>query len=123
MSAKLKSLTRETILNCDDLKKEVVPVPEWGGTVTVTTMTGFQRDAFEQSIIETKGKSVTTNMENIRSKLCAHTIVDEDGKRLFSDADIRDLGGKSAAALDRIFAVAQRLNGLRDEDVEGLAKN
>jgi hypothetical protein len=50
-------------------------------------------------------------------------MVDENGERLFQEEDTFPLGGKSAAALDRIFTVAQRLNGLRDEDVEELAKN
>jgi hypothetical protein len=48
---------------------------------------------------------------------------DENGERLFQEEDTFPLGGKSAAALDRIFTVAQRLNGLRDEDVQELAKN
>ena len=33
------------------------------------------------------------------------------------------LGDKSAAALDRCFAVAQRLNGFSSDDVEDLAGN
>jgi hypothetical protein len=51
------------------------------------------------------------------------TIVDEEGNRLFSDADVKLLGQKSAAALDKLFEVAQKLSGLKDEDVEELAKN
>jgi hypothetical protein len=63
------------------------------------------------------------NLRNIRAKLVALTVVDEDGNRIFSDEDAEALGKKSAAALDRIFAVAQRLSGLRPEDVEELAGN
>jgi len=51
------------------------------------------------------------------------TICDEEGTRLFAAKDMDELGKKSAAALDRIFTVAQRLNGLSGEDVEDLAKN
>ncbi len=63
------------------------------------------------------------NLQNIRAKLVALTVVDEQGNRIFKDEDVKWLGNKSAAALDRIFEVAQRLSGLRDEDVEELAKN
>jgi len=63
------------------------------------------------------------NLANVRARLCAISIVDETGKRMFSDEDVRALGRKSAAALDRVFAAAQRLSGLTDEDVEELAKN
>ena len=54
---------------------------------------------------------------------CVLCLLDENNERLFQPEDEFPLGGKSAAALDRIFTVAQRLNGLRDEDVSELAKN
>ena len=52
------------------------------------------------------------------------TVIDpETGQRLFSEEDEYPLGAKSSAALDRIFAIAQELNGLRAADVDELAKN
>jgi hypothetical protein len=89
----------------------------------VRALTGAERDAFEASVVEQRGKSTKMNLRNIRAKLVALTIVDEEGTRLFLDADVKLLGQKSAAALDKLFEVAQRLSGLRDEDVEELAKN
>ncbi len=44
-------LTREQILQSDDLPRETVQVPEWGGEVQVRTMTGTDRDAFVASLI------------------------------------------------------------------------
>jgi hypothetical protein len=113
-------LTKEQILQLDDLKSEIVSVPEWGGDVRVGTMSGFARDRFEAGIT---GKNGGMNMQNIRAKLAASTIVDEDGKLLFDEADIVKLGNKSCAALDRVFAAAQRLNLISTHDVEVLAKN
>jgi hypothetical protein len=49
--------------------------------------------------------------------------VDDDGNRVFGDNDIEVLGGKSAAALNRLFAVASRLSGLSGSDVEELTEN
>lgn len=116
-------LTRDAILQAKDLPKELVAVPEWGGEVYVRALTGAERDSFEQSMLEQKGKSSKMNLKNVRAKLVALTVVDEDEKRLFSDDDVKFLGNKSAAALNRIFEVAQRLSGLRPEDVEELTKN
>ncbi|WP_461369485.1 hypothetical protein [Candidatus Darwinibacter acetoxidans] len=121
--AKLKILTRDAILQAEDLPRELVEVPEWGGCVYVRALTGAERDAFEASVVEQRGKSTKMNLRNIRAKLVALTAVDEEGKRLFTDDDAALLGKKSAAALDRVFDVAQRLSGLKDEDVEELAKN
>ena len=118
-----KFLTRDAILKAHDLPTEVVEIPEWNGAVIVRGLTGAERDAFEQSIVEQRGKNTRMNLRNIRAKLVALTVVDENGNRVFSDEDAEALGKKSAAALDRIFAVAQRLSGLRPEDVEELAGN
>ena len=37
--------------------------------------------------------------------------------------DIEALGGKSAAVLDRLFGVAQKINGMAAADIEALEKN
>lgn len=113
-------LTKEQILQANDLPKELVKVPEWDGEVYVRTMTGAERDAFEQSLIISKGK---IDLVNVRAKLCALAICDENGNRLFSDLEIEQLGQKSAVALDRIFEVTQRLNKIGTEDIEELEKN
>ena len=110
-------LTREQILGSDDLPREEVDVPEWGGKVQVRTMTGTDRDAFEASLVDKDGK-----FENVRARLVALTLCDKTGARLFNDSDIQVLGGKSAKALDRVFSVAQRMNGIGADQVDA-AKN
>lgn len=119
---KVTILGREQILSAQDLEKELVEVKEWGGAVYVRALTGTERDAFEASMVDQRGKSRTINLKNLRARLCALTICDEEGNRLFSDADVEELGKKSAAALTRVFEVAQRLSGLSQEDVEELGK-
>lgn len=110
-------LNRDAILGANDLKKELVKVPEWGGEIYISMMTGASRDAWEQSLI--KGSS----LDNIRARLVAFTAVGEDGKRLFSDEDAELLGQKSASALERCVKVAQKINRLTESDLEDLSKN
>lgn len=116
---------KDQILSAEDLKTESVYVPEWGVTVYVRSMTGDERDEFESSLYEQKGSSRQRNLEHLRARFCARVMVDENGERLFSDkqSDIDKLGRKSVKALDRIFEVGQRLNGLREEDIEEIAGN
>lgn len=116
-------LTRQAILEALDIPREAVDVPEWGGAVYVRGLSGTERDRFEASVVQQKGRDRTLNLSNVRAKLCALCIVDEDNKRLFSDMDVQALGGKSAAALSRVFDAAQKLSGLTTEDVEELSKN
>ena len=114
------TLGKEAILSANDRTVEVVAVPEWGGDVTVKTMSGTERDAFEQSIVQGKDKM---DLANVRARLCVRCIVGDDGERVFGDGDAIALGAKSAAALDRVFGAAQKLNGLSADDVEELAGN
>ena len=115
-------LNRDEILTVNDIAIEEIEVPEWGGSVYVKGMTGTERDAFEASIVQQRGKNASVNMANIRAKLASQTICNETGERLFTDADIKALGKKSATALQRVFDVAQRLSGISGDDVEELAK-
>ena len=117
---KKKILTKDQILQAKDARMEEVKVPEWEGSVFVRSLTGRERDQLEAEILQTPGKK---NMENLRSKLIALSAVDEKGNRLFELKDAVALGEKNARALDRIFAVAQRLSGLTAKDMEELTKN
>ena len=116
-------LTRDAILNADDLPSEVIIVPEWGGDVRVRTMSGSERDAFESSLIGSGTKDTTKNLRDLRARFASLVIVDDDGERLFSEKDVSALGRKSAAALDRVLTAGQRLNGLTKDDVDELAGN
>lgn len=115
-------LKRDEILQASDIKTELVAVPEWGGDVYVKGMTGAERDKFESSMIKVRGKDKEMNLANIRAKLAALTICDENGKRLFKEEDVQALSQKSAGALQRIFEVAQRLSGISNDDVDELTE-
>lgn len=116
-------LTKNEILSQSDREIEMVEVPEWGGVVFVRSLSGEERDQFEASIIERNGRDVRTNLRNLRARLVVLAACDESGNPIFSPGDADALGAKSAAALDRIFSVAQRLSGLRENDVQELAEN
>lgn len=115
-------LTKQAILAADDLPRELVNVPEWGGDIFVRALTASERDAFENELTVRHGTKVEVTLIDARAKLCARTICDETGKRLFTDAEVLALGSKSAAVLTRIFEIAQRLAGLSPAEVEQLVK-
>ena len=106
-------LGKKDILGCNDIPTDVVEVPEWGGHVKVRGMTAGERDRFDD-MIRTQGLSA------LRATMAANGIIDEDGKRLFTDAEVNKLAEKSAEALDRVVEVVSRLSGLTPEDAEYL---
>lgn len=117
------ALSKDVILAKDDLIKEKVEIPEWGGYVFVRCLTGTERDDFESSLISQKGTSKSSNFKNLRAKLVALTVVDDEGNRIFTDADVPALGKKNAAILDMLFDKAQELSGFKKQDIEDLTKN
>lgn len=120
----MSGLTRDQILGADDRPTEVVSVPEWGGEVKVRGLSGTERDAYEASIASPRPDGRKhINLRNLRARLVVLACVDpETGDRLFRDDDAEALGGKSAAAVDRLFSVARRLSGLGEDDVEEMAE-
>jgi hypothetical protein len=112
-------LTKEQILAAVDKPTQDVGVPEWGGDVRIRTMSASERDKWEG---ETYGEG-KVNTVDFRARFVALCIVDEKGDRMFTDADVAQLGEKSAAALQRVFNAAQTLNALTNKDVAELEKN
>ena len=116
----MKRLTKEQILDANDLRTEEVEVPEWGGTITVRTLTGVERDQLEASVIGSTGEK---NLANLRAKLVTLSVSDEEGRRLFTMDEAAKLGDRAARAVDRVVAGAQRLSGFSKQDVEDLKLN
>ena len=122
-NAPIRILDRNSILSMTGRTVEFVEVPEWGGGVHVRSLTGYERDRFEASLQATKTGDTRANLSNFRSKLVVLAASDAEGSSIFSDTDITALGKTSAAALERVFSVAQRLAGMSKQDVEDLTGN
>lgn len=117
-------LSRDDILSVRDLTFAVVPVPEWGGEVRLRTLSGKERDHFEQSLVKTKGNKQVSNYDNARARLVALCMVDDSGRRLFnSTKEIEMLGDKSVAALQVVYNKCMEMNKLTEQEVEELTED
>lgn len=118
-----KLLSKSDILKASDLVFEDVEVSQWGGVVRVVAMSGTERDRWEAELVEVRNGKRVLKQKNVRASLVARSIVGEDGKRLFTDEEIGELGRKSAAGLAVVFRVAQRLSGVSEDEMGELEKN
>jgi hypothetical protein len=121
-------LSKDQILEADDLKTEVVKVPEWGGEVRVRGAMAFEMDAYEQSLFATKGvgtdkPEVIANADNSKARLVVKCVVDLEGERLFKDEEAAKLGKKSSSAINRLFQKIQHLSGRTKAARDELEKN
>ncbi len=118
-------LTRDQILQAQDLPKEEVQVQEWGGSVWVRGLTAAERDQMESYFFDDAGKrrDIKSLFKNMRARLVVWAVCDENGSSIFTEKDIDLLGKKNGKVVDRLYGVIQRLSGLTKQDIEDLSKN
>ena len=117
---------KEALFALNDTTIEKVDCPEWGELgkqIHVRTMSGKSRDAYEMGIVNARKKDDEGFLFNMRASLAVACCCDVDGKLLFEPKDADRLGNMSAAALDRIFTVGQRLSKMSTEDVKEMEKS
>ena len=110
------ALSKSAILSAGDVKLDKVNVPEWGGDVFVKTITGLDRDRFEDGYSEQK-------MKNFRSRFLVLTLCDEKGERLFTDSEVDELGKKSSLVINRLFEKSWSLNAFTNEAIDDLGND
>lgn len=112
---------RDQILAAQDIKEEILNVPEWGVSVLIRGLSARQRARLLQDAIDARGRP---DLEKIYPELAILTVHDPDTREpVFKPADRENLAEKSGAALERIAQAAMRLSGLRPEDLEMAEKN
>ena len=122
-------LTRDQLLQKEELLKEKVMLDEANDQfVYVRQMTAHEKNIWEMSQLQRTGtgKNLTYNvvLDEYRAKLAVVTVCDEKGNLLFKPTDYDLLSNAiSAAKLEKIVDVAQRLNAITEEDKEELTKN
>ena len=98
-----------------DIKVVPVPVPEWGGTVFVRTLTGRERAGLESWATQPANKD---RAREFLARVVAVAMCDADGKRVLADDAADWLLDKSASAVDRVADVALDINLMTPESRE-----
>ena len=96
-------LTRAQIKAAEDLRAEIVDVPEWGGEVRIRTLSF----AAANSMFKEEVKDFDP-----RLRLIAACMVDDDGAQIFSEQDLGELGSRNAEVIARIWKKCVEINGM-----------
>ena len=112
-------LSKTAILTADDQRYDIVQCPEWGedGEVRVRGLTAYEQGCITKLVNEDKRDEVTL-------KIVQFGCVDENGERLFSADDTRQLAMKSYKVIERLGKRIYQLTGFGDADeIEEARKN
>lgn len=116
------SATKEQLLAaCNVRRTEDVTLPVSGLVVRVQSLTEREYSRYQLAVIDDDGKPTAARIAAARPLLMALSLVGEDGKRLFGDADgdpLADLDGKDVNAICNACYRVQDSPG-----VEAAAKN
>jgi len=105
------------------LKRKPVDVPGIDG-LFVAEISAEDLDEYNTLLAtatDAEGKLVKP-MPHLRSALVCKSLVDEDGKRLYTDQELDQVGRLPSAVLETLYQAARRINGV-DESAEEAAKN
>lgn len=106
-------LSRDDILAVP-LRTLEVEVPEWGGTVLIREMTAAEVQENGRYLLKPNGKPDFSKAVQVPTRMCARQIVDENGERLFGDADISLLMERHGAAISNIAKAVRELSGMEE---------
>ena len=109
------SVTGEHALQSEDLPREPLNIPEWGGDVYVRVLAGDERAKIQRAIDK--------NSETLSALIVQLCTVDDVGAQMFKADDISRLHKKSGLVLDRIVTKCHKINKLDEKEIEDLAKN
>jgi len=115
------ALTREQILNIDDIKIKEIEVPAWDGqTVFIKQLTRGQQDRYLRRRVgdmqiktgKDRGGEMTASLYGHDPFLCVCAICDEDGKQLFKESETKLLEDKLGEAIGFIAIEIVRFSGM-----------
>ena len=117
--------TRDMLLKPIERPREVVELPELGEGVSVIVvgMTAKERSDFDNQFVSRKGDPMKKRIAEGRERIVVACCRDEEGKRLFTQDDVVQLGKQSGIVIERIVNAAQRTSGMTKDDLEDSVKN
>lgn len=114
------TLSKDTILSCQDLESTAVDVPEWEGTVYVRQWTGAERSISQEMFPDADS---TEGQVDAMARILCLAICDEKGFLIFNEKDASELAKKNYKVLERLFYEVMKINGIGKDAEEDAVKN
>jgi len=128
-------LTRNQILEAKDIKTKDIEVKEWGGTIRIKQLSAKEYNDITMNMVyirkmaakQLSRKNGDENLEeainesaikNQKILLIIKSVVDENMKPVFTEADMELLYQKNTNVIDKIIAEIEEFNSVSTEDAK-----
>lgn len=119
-------LSGKEILEALDIRKEWVPLPEWGAAngsdagLYIKALSAREREEWEDAVTDTAGNRV---VGNVMAEAIVRAAVDAEGHLIFAAGQGPALSGKIGSAILRMWQTFKKLNIVTEDDVRALVGN
>ena len=116
-----KILTREDFLSGSSLKKELVDVPELGGSLWLRELPARDLLAFNDRVqeLQKEGEELKPHQSlTLMAFLVSRSACDQDGKLLFTEDDVEQLGETKINVLTALSMKVMEMAGLNTRVIQ-----
>ena len=117
----MAAVNRDQFLNPVALKIEEIWVPELGGVIYIKGMSAAGRAKFERQFELKSGSKNLRKIRELRERLIVAVVCDKDGAKLFTEADVEQIGQQPITMIERIVKKAEELCGFTIDSVDDMA--
>lgn len=117
ITRRLMASIKETIKAANDIRSEVIEIPEWGQVkIEVRSMSAKARARLLKAAATDDGQ---VDLEKLYPSILVACCYDPDsGEPIFTPGDEAFLSEKSAGPVEKLAGAGMRLSGLTEEAVE-----
>ena len=108
-------VSREGLLGKPKKRRHSEATVEGFGTFRIQNLTAAEQNTLNRKNFNSKGVQLPNEILKANARLIIACIVDEDGDRVFVDADIKELLDLDAAILDEVIGEVADHCGLNDD--------
>jgi hypothetical protein len=115
---------REALLKLCERRYSTVDIPERDISIRIQSLSEAEKSQYETCLIAKNGRGIMRErLQDATRRLIALCVVDEDGKRIFSDSDLSAIANLDSYISSRIYDACQEHCGFNKGDIDETVKN
>jgi hypothetical protein len=116
--------SREALLKLCERRYSTVDIPERNISIRIQSLSEAEKSQYETCLIAKNGRGIMRErLQDATRRLIALCVVDEEGKRIFSDSDLSAIANLDSYISSRIYDACQEHCGFNKGDIDETVKN